>query len=62
MRHVSFAEFEDKLTEMIAAAEAGEEIVVTRNGVGVVKLCPPIDHGVAECIGSEPDIVARFVN
>jgi len=38
MRHVPIAEFKDKLSEIVAAAEAGEEIVITRHGREVVKL------------------------
>ena len=38
MRHVPIAEFKDKLSEIVAAAEAGEEIVITRHGRDVVRL------------------------
>lgn len=38
MRHVPIAEFKDKMSEIVAAAEAGEEIVITRHGRDVVKL------------------------
>lgn len=38
MRHVPIAEFKDKLSEIVAAAEAGEEIVITRHGRDVVKI------------------------
>lgn len=38
MRHVPVAEFKDKLSEVLAAAEAGEEIVVTRHGREIAKL------------------------
>lgn len=38
MRNVAVAEFKDRLSEMIAAAESGEEIVVTRHGRPTVKL------------------------
>lgn len=38
MRHVPIAEFKDRLSEVVAAAEAGEEIVITRHGRDVVKL------------------------
>ena len=38
--HVNVAEFKDKLTEYLAKAEAGEEVVVCRRNVPVVKLEP----------------------
>ena len=38
MRHVPIAEFKDRLSEMVSAAEDGEEIVITRHGREVVKL------------------------
>ena len=38
MRHVPIAEFRDKASEIIAAAEAGEDIVITRHGRDVVRL------------------------
>lgn len=38
MRHVPIAEFKDKLSELVSAVEAGEEIVVTRHGREVAKL------------------------
>lgn len=38
MRHVPIAEFKDRASEMIAAAEAGEEIIVTRHGREVAKV------------------------
>ena len=38
MRHVPIAEFKDKVSEIVAAAEAGEEIVITRHGRDVAKL------------------------
>jgi prevent-host-death family protein len=37
---VNVAEFKDKLTEYLAKAEAGEEVVVCRRNVPVVKLEP----------------------
>lgn len=40
MRHVSIAAVKDKLSEYVAAAEAGEEIVITRHGRDVAKLTP----------------------
>lgn len=38
MRHVPVAEFKDKASEYIAAAERGEEIVITRHGKPAVRL------------------------
>lgn len=38
MRHVPVAEFKDNASHFIAAAEAGEEIVITRHGKPVVQL------------------------
>ena len=40
MRHVPIAEFKDKMSEIIAAVEAGEEVVVTRHGKAAVRLLP----------------------
>jgi prevent-host-death family protein len=47
-RHVPVSEFKDKASELIAAAEAGEEIVITRHGRAVVKL-----------VGAHADSAAR---
>lgn len=40
MRHVPIAEFKDHLSELVAAVEAGEEIVITRHGKAAVRLLP----------------------
>lgn len=40
MRHVPIAQFKDKMSEVMAAAEAGEDIVITRHGRGYMKLVP----------------------
>lgn len=40
MRHVPIAQFKDKMSEVMAAAEAGEEIVITRHGRDYMKLVP----------------------
>ena len=45
MRHVAIAEFKDKVSEIIAAVESGEEIVITRHGKIAARLLPP---GVSE--------------
>jgi prevent-host-death family protein len=38
MRHVPIAAFKDRASEYVAAAEAGEEIVITRHGKPAAKL------------------------
>lgn len=38
MRHVPIAEFKDRASEIIAAAEAGEEIIITRHGKAAARL------------------------
>ncbi|MFM9978397.1 MAG: type II toxin-antitoxin system Phd/YefM family antitoxin [Sphingomonadaceae bacterium] len=38
MRHVPVAVFKDKASEYIAAAERGEDIIVTRHGKPAVRL------------------------
>lgn len=40
MRHVAIAEFKDRLSELVAAAAAGEEIVITRHGKATARLVP----------------------
>lgn len=40
MRHVPIAQFKDKMSEIMAAAEAGEDIVITRHGRDYMKLVP----------------------
>jgi prevent-host-death family protein len=44
MRHVPIAEFKDKMSEIVAAAEAGEEIIITRHGKAAVRLVAIDDH------------------
>lgn len=41
MKHVPIAEFKDRLSEYVAAAEAGEEITITRHGRTVARLVAP---------------------
>ena len=43
MRNVPIAEFKDKMSEYIAAAEAGEEVIITRHGRAAAKLVPVVD-------------------
>lgn len=38
MKHVPIAEFKDRLSEYVAAAEAGEEFTITRHGRTVARL------------------------
>lgn len=40
MRHVPIAQFKDKMSEFMAAAESGEDIVITRHGRDYMKLVP----------------------
>ncbi len=40
MRHVPIAEFKDHLSELVAAAARGEEIVITRHGKATARLLP----------------------
>ena len=47
MRHVPIAEFKDKVSEMVSAAEAGEDIVITRHGRAVVRLVPTAEDRLA---------------
>jgi prevent-host-death family protein len=48
MRHVPVATFKDKVSEFIAAAELGDEIVITRHGKAAAKLVPITDQDVIE--------------
>lgn len=45
MRHVPLAAFKDKASEYIAAAEKGEEIIITRHGKPAAKLVTAVDRG-----------------
>jgi prevent-host-death family protein len=40
MRHVAIAEFKDKLSEYVAAVEAGEEVIITRHGKAAARVSP----------------------
>ncbi len=46
-RHVPISVFKDHASELVAAAEAGEEIVITRHGKPAARLLcvPAIDEG-----------------
>lgn len=44
MRAVPVAEFKDKVSEFVSAAEGGEEIVITRHGKPAARLMPAIDE------------------
>ncbi len=41
MRQIPIATFKDRVSEFIAAAEAGEEVVITRHGKVAARLMPP---------------------
>ncbi len=43
MRSVAIAEAKNHLSELIAAAEAGEEIVITRHGKPAVRLVAAVE-------------------
>ncbi|HEX8402967.1 MAG TPA: type II toxin-antitoxin system Phd/YefM family antitoxin [Allosphingosinicella sp.] len=47
MRHVPVAEFKDRVSEYVAAAEAGDEIVITRHGKAAARLVPVEDEEAA---------------
>ena len=51
MRHVPVATFKDKVSEFIAAAEQGQEIVITRHGKATAKLVPITDQDKVEARG-----------
>lgn len=40
-RHVPISEFKDRASELVAAAERGEEIIVTRHGKPAARLTAP---------------------
>ncbi len=40
MRYVPIAQFKDKMSEFMAAAEKGEDIIITRHGRDYMKLVP----------------------
>ena len=48
MRHVPIAEFKDHLSELVAAASRGEEIVITRHGKPTVRLIPAKDQSAVQ--------------
>lgn len=48
MRHVPIAEFKDQLSKVVAAVEAGEEVMITRHGRDIVKL-----------VAADQDVIAR---
>lgn len=47
MRHVPIAQFKDKMSEYMAAAESGEDIVITRHGRDYMKLVPVAEDRMA---------------
>jgi prevent-host-death family protein len=42
MKHVPVAAFKDKVSQYIAEAAAGEEIIITRHGKEAARLGPPV--------------------
>ena len=54
MRDVPISEFKDNASAWIAAAEAGEEIIVTRHGKPAARLVPP-DGGAARAAAVEAE-------
>lgn len=47
MRSVALAEAQTNLAELITAAEAGEDIVITRHGKPAVRLVPAVEDRAA---------------
>ena len=41
MKHVPVAAFKDKVSQYIAEAESGDEIVITKHGKEAARLVPP---------------------
>ena len=74
VRMVNTHEAKTRLSELIRMVEAGDEVIVARNGTAVAKLIawperrPPRTFGawrgqiryVDDIVGSDPDIVAMF--
>jgi prevent-host-death family protein len=44
MRNIPIATFKDRVSEFIAAVEAGDEIVITRHGKAAARLVPIDDR------------------
>ena len=53
MRHIPIAAFKDRVSEFIAAAEAGEEVIITRHGKIAARLLPPDDLGERQAIARD---------
>lgn len=53
MRHIPIAAFKDRVSEFIAAAEAGEEVVITRHGKIAARLMPPDNLGERQAIARD---------
>ena len=74
VRMVNTHEAKTRLSELIRMVEAGDEVILARNGTAVAKLIawperrPPRTFGawrgqiryVDDIVGSDPDIVAMF--
>jgi prevent-host-death family protein len=48
VRRVPVREAKAKLTELLRAVEAGEQVVVTRHGKAVAQLVPPVEEGASK--------------
>jgi prevent-host-death family protein len=40
-KHVPIATFKDRVSEFVAEAQAGEEVIITRHGKEAARLVPP---------------------
>jgi prevent-host-death family protein len=47
MKHVPVAAFKDRVSEYVAEAQAGAEIVITRHGKEAARLVPPLVDAMA---------------
>ena len=59
MRHIPIAEFKDKVSEIVSAAEAGEEIVITQRGKAIARLVPEHADGEQPVDWSQSPAVKR---
>lgn len=53
MRHIPIAAFKDRVSEFVAAAEAGEEVIITRHGKIAARLMPPDNLGERQAIARD---------
>lgn len=59
MRHVPLSTFKDNASEYIAAAEQGDEIIITRHGRPAAKLVTAVDN--AERLRRSREAVERLL-